>query len=77
MLVKLVSSITLRSLAPLTGSSLLFPQKREAKVIYLGSHLSAAKYDKLILTGLSKGWLLKHEFRNVNRSWFMLVIAFS
>ena len=36
----------------------LFPQKREAKVIYLGSHLSVAKYGKFVLSGLRKDWLL-------------------
>ena len=46
----------------------LFPQKREAKVIYLGSYLSAAKCDKFVLSGLSKGWLRKHEFRIVNKT---------
>ena len=41
---KLASSITPRSLSAVTGSS-SFP-KREAKVSYLRSHLSAAKHDK-------------------------------
>ena len=54
--VKLVSSITPRSLTPLTGSS-CFPKRERRKLfIYLGSHLSAAKYDKFVLTGLRDGY---------------------
>ena len=44
--VKLESGITLRSPAELTGFFCVFLQKREAKVIYRGSHLFAAKHDK-------------------------------
>ena len=44
--VKLESSITPRSPAELTRFFWVFPQKREAKVFYRGSHLFAAKHDK-------------------------------
>ena len=59
MLVKCKISVQYRTKVSCTFHGFqLFPQKREAKVIYLRSRLSAAKYDKFVLSGLSKDWLL-------------------
>ena len=72
--VKLESSVTPRSLAALTGSS-SFPNRNSLKSLTLAVICRLPNITSFVLSGLSKSWLSKHQFRIFNKSLFIFAIA--